>query len=152
MLSIEYQEALVEVLAVLNNTDTNLVNKIPKKLMEFMTDNASKTYHIGLNTNQTLEELELKEKTKDILGMLYRNFWCTPEQRNNYDQILEENEEAYQAQLREKYNPDKLFEKNNIRNDAIEETDCVQMIEYKENILQKLIYKIKNIVIKILKK
>lgn len=152
MLSVEYQEALVEVLAVLNNTDTNLVNKIPKKLMEFMTDNASKTYHIGLNTNQSLEELELKEKTKDILGMLYRNFWCTPEQRNNYDQILEENEEAYQAQLREKYNPDKLFEKNNIRNDVIKEPDCVQMIEYKENILHKLIYKIKNIVIKILKK
>ena len=151
MLSVEYKEALVEVLEVLNHTDADLVDKIPKKFMEFITNNASKTYHIELNTNQSLEELELKEKTKDILAMLYRNFWCTAEQRNNYDKVLEENEEKYQAQLREKYNPDKLFENKNIKENIIQEPNSVQMIEYKENILHKLIHKIKNVVMKILK-
>ena len=143
MVSIEYSEALVEVLKVLENTDSDLASKIPKKFMEFMKSNASKTYQIELN-NKDLNELKLQEKSKDILAMIYRNYWCTQEERQDYDKILEENEEKYQAELREKYNPDNLFKNNSVKKEMLEEQENTQMIEYKEeNIFQKFFSKMK---------
>lgn len=146
MISVEYREALVEVLEVLDNTDADLVNKIPKKFMEFMKNNASRTYQKEMSDNQNLNDLTLKEKTKDILTMIYRNYWCTLEQRSDLDKILDENEEKYQEQLREKYNPDNLFKKNTSKEETVEEAENTQIIEYKpENIFQKIWSKLKNL-------
>lgn len=146
MISVEYREALVEVLEVLDNTDADLVNKIPKKFMEFMKNNASRMYKKEVNDNQNLNDLTLKEKTKDILTMIYRNYWCTLEQRSDLDKILDENEEKYQEQLREKYNPDNLFKKNTSKEETVEEPENTQIIEYKpENIFQKIWSKLKNL-------
>lgn len=39
-----------------------------------------------------LEDMELLPETKGLLAMIYRNYWCTEEERKEYDRILMEND------------------------------------------------------------
>ena len=52
--------------------------------------------------------------TLPLLAMLLINYWCnTKEEKEELINKYFENEQKYQEQLREKYNPDFLFNKNN---------------------------------------
>ena len=54
-----------------------------------------------------------------------------------------ENERKYQEELREKYNPDDIFKKKqvDVKKEEIKEEN-VQMVEYKEPILRRIVNKI----------
>lgn len=80
--------------------------------------------------------------------MLYRNYFCSEEERQEIDQKLQENEEKYQQQLREKYNPDRIFN-NKIMNEKEKHNQPIQLIEYKE---RKWYHKIFEKIASILKK
>lgn len=150
-MNLEYNEAVGEVLQILKYTEDNLVRKIPKKLIEFWTEISKNNSEFKIDPNKPIKEIEIKEKSKDLIGMIYRNYWCSPEERKEYDKILRENEEKFQEEARRKYNPDNIFK-------PIEETKKIEEIEsrnseannanivpYKENIFTKIIQKIKNI-------
>lgn len=144
MITKDYQEAFTEVLAIVE-TDQNFKSLIPVKLLELFKENASKTYEINFDLNLKIKDMPLKQETKGLLGMLYRNYSCTPEQRKEYDKILYNNQTLYDEKLREKYNPDKIFENSNIvehNEEPVKENNS--MIVYKENIFSKLINKIKS--------
>lgn len=162
-MNIEYSEAIVEVLELLKHTEKELVDKIPHKLIEFWNKIASSNYKANINHSEKIENMNLKQKTKALLGMIYRNYWCTPEERKEYDIILKENEERYQEECRKKYNPDDIFKSNTqtIANDSVtsftrnkfaeiesenilEEESQANIIEYKENFFMKIIQKLKS--------
>ena len=62
---------------------------------------------------------------------------------------MNENEKSYLAEIREKYNPDKVFEdkKETISNveEPKNEHENVQMTVYKENIFTKILKFVKNV-------
>ena len=75
MVSTGYSEAFVEVLAILDNTPIEEKNSIPEKFMNFLKENASKTYKIAFDKNKQIEELTLKKETKAMLSVnLKKNF------------------------------------------------------------------------------
>ena len=41
------------------------------------------------------------------------NYWCDAQSKAEYSDLLKQNENNYQEELREKYNPDNIFKKNN---------------------------------------
>lgn len=144
MVTKDYQEAFTEVLAIVE-VDQNFKSRIPARLLELFKENASKTYEINFDLNLKIKDMPLKKETKGLLGMLYRNYSCNPDERKEYDKILYKNQALYEEELREKYNPDKIFEKQNIvtaSSEPIQENNS--MIVYKENIFTKLINKIKS--------
>lgn len=112
MLVSDYREALVEVLEILKHARKKDVDKIPKKLILFFEKNASPTYKFTYDNNKEIKDLNLKPETKGLLAMIYRNYWCTPEKRAEYDELLKKNQKLSDELLREKYNPDKIFENN----------------------------------------
>lgn len=105
----EYSKAVVEVLNILRKLPSSEINKIPKKLLKFFTEVASEDYKPQLDFSQELDKIELMEKTKDILAMLYRNYWCSEEERKEYDILINENEKRYQEELKQKYSVENLF-------------------------------------------
>ena len=109
MVSVEYSEAIVEVLEILENSDENIYKKVPNKLIEFWQRNKSTTYKPNLDHNKSLNEMNLKQKTKDIITMIYLNYLCGENEKETIINTLKKNEENYQIMLREKYNPDNLF-------------------------------------------
>ena len=141
-----YCESLVELLGVLKYTDKKLVNKIPKELMQFFKENASTIYKPKLDYSKKLEDIGLRDQTKAMIVMLHRNYWCTPEKRNEYDKILKENEIKYQEQLKEKYSVDVFKKKEETEKSEINVQDNVmQMVEYKQPLFTRLLNKIKSI-------
>ena len=71
--------------------------------------NKSTTYVSKLNHSNKINEMNLKEGTKNLLATIYLSYWCSPQEKANYAKILNENEKKYQEELRKKYNLDNIF-------------------------------------------
>lgn len=111
MLSQKYREAITETLDVLKHMKKEDVAKIPKSFVSFLEQNAEKNYEVNIDYSIPLQETNIKEETKGILGAIYRSWWCSGEERKEIDRILYEKEKEHQKELREKNNPDDIFNK-----------------------------------------
>lgn len=146
MVSVAYSEAAVEVLDILKHTRKEDVNKIPKKFIEFLENNKSKTYIANLDHIKTIKEMELKPKTQALLGLIYLKYWANEEEKLEFRKKARENEVNYQKELNEKYNPDNLFKNKEkiIVSDDNKTNMTLQKVK-KETFIQRIIQKIKEI-------
>jgi len=149
MVSVEYQEGISEVLDILKHMDKIYTNKIPEKFMNFLTENQSQTYKPKFNHSKNLNQLDIKEKTKDILGVIYLNYWSNEEEKKAYINKLKDNQEKYQLKAREKYNPNSIFDNSNNNIEGAVYSNLNAMPVNKKDIntsfFNKIINKIKNI-------
>ncbi len=146
MVSVEFSEGITETLDILKHMKEADVNKISKSFIDFLEKNKSTNYVPNLDHTKKINEMDLKEKTKDILATIYLNYWCNDEQKADYLKLLKENEKKHQEELREKYNPDNLFNNKTttiVNNEPPKEN--VALVEVKESILTKFIKIIKKI-------
>lgn len=145
MVSVAYSEAVVEVLDILEHTKKEDVNKIPKKFIEFLENNKSKTYISNLDHTKTIKEMNLKPKTQALLGLIYLKYWANEEEKIEFRKKAQANEANYQKELNERYNTNNLFKnKNQVnieKNGTTQQTSLVEI--KKETIIQRLINKIK---------
>lgn len=106
-----YMDAFSEVNAILNIMPSNLYNKIPLKFKQMISEYKNNSYNPRIE--EPVEDYELKDETKIILSLIYRDFLCSDEEKERLKardaQKLQEEEE----QLREKYNPDDIFKNRN---------------------------------------
>ena len=79
MVSAEFSEGISETLDVLNHMDKSYIDKIPEGFKEFLYNNKSNNYTSNLDFSKKINEIKLKEKTKNILATIYLNFWCSSE-------------------------------------------------------------------------
>ena len=61
MRKMQYSEAAVEVLDILNYTNIEDVNKIPQSFIKFLTDISNKRYKANLNHHQPIKRIEFKK-------------------------------------------------------------------------------------------
>ena len=143
--SIRYSNAMAEVLHYLKGIRQEDIDKIPKKLIDFLKDNSSKDYECKFDYNKPLNELKLQEETKGIIAMICLNYWCETEvQKKNFIGKLNENEKKYQEELRKKYNPDNIFKKQEIYKEEIQQPMVSQAIAiYKKPLYKKILDNIK---------
>lgn len=138
-----------EVLDVLNRFDEEDIKKIPKKLIEYLKENSDKNYINNIDYTKPIKELKLHDETIYILDMICFNYWCENDlQKKEFLYQLNKNEQRYQEELREKYNPDNLFKNQNNSSEKIQDNISTEtaMVEYKEkNFIQRLFDKIKNL-------
>lgn len=146
MISVAYSEAAVEVLDILKHTKEEDVNKIPKKFIEFLESNKSKTYISKLDHTKTIKEMDLKPKTHALLGLIYLKYWANEEEKVNFKKRAKENEIKYQKELREKYNTDSLFknQKETSINKNTKKPMSLKVVK-DETFIQKIISKIRKI-------
>ncbi len=138
MISTKEANAMAEVLYYLKGIRQEDIDKIPKRLIEYINNNASKDYKCNFNYNKPLNELNLLEETRGIIGMICYNYWCeTEEQKANYLDRINQNEKRNQELLSKKYNLDNIFKND----DGIMNYDNLEkksVVEYKENIFIKI--------------
>ncbi len=143
MLNQKYSEASVEVLDILNHMNIKDVSKVSKKFITFLNENASKEYISNLDYSKRLNDMELKEETRGLLAIMYEKYWCPEEEKQDLQKKFYENEQKYQEELREKYNPNNIFSKKQ-ENTIEPENSQTQLIEYKETFFRKFLNKIKS--------
>lgn len=144
MISVEYSEAIVEVLDILNHSDDIIIEKIPQKLIKFWERNKSITYKPNLDHSKSISEMKLKNKTRSIITMIYLNYLCNDAEKNNIKLILKDNEEKFQKKLRRECNSDNIF-KNQKDKRTVKEKNH-ELVEYKsKGFIQKLFTRIKSL-------
>jgi len=145
MITKEMKIAAKEMNELLSNIVPNeYVLKIPEKFRNFLKEIEDKEYIFNIDLEKSIDEQDITEKTKDLITVIYRNYWCNQEERENLDKILTQNEIEYQEELRKKYNPDDLFKKQKEVDSVSSEN--LSLIEYKHNtIFDKIKEFIKNI-------
>lgn len=145
-MDINYQRTLSDIDLILNELDEETKNQIPNKLQKFIKENKLQNYISEIDINIPLENQRLTEDTKAFLAMLYLNYWCTTnEEKEKFQKQLNENEKEYQKELAEKYSIDNIFNKNKEKVEkTTEEIESKEtgIIQYKENIIKKILNKI----------
>ena len=136
MVSVEYREAITETLDILKHTKKEDVDKISSKFIDFLNANASKTYKPELDHTKNIKDMQLKHKTKAILAIIYKKYWCDSEKQEQFNRVLKENEIKREKELRKKYNPDNLFKNSKSKIETVD--NSVSMVEYKESIFIKI--------------
>lgn len=141
MVSVEYSEAAVEVLGILEYLQEIDKNKIPQEIIEFLEKNKSNTYNPKINYWEDVKNLNLKRKTRQILAGLYIDYLATEEEKKEYIDKLRQNERKYQEKLKEKYDVNDIFKKK--ENTVVQPNELMVIKEEKWFI--KIINKIKEI-------
>lgn len=107
----EYKEAFTEVNEIIKMMPDELINKIPSKFREMIEDERDKEYNP--NIQEPLEKCKLKNETIIILGLIYRDFLCSQDEKRRLQEKdareLQEVQKDVEYEIRQKYNPDDIF-------------------------------------------
>ena len=133
-----YEEAFVEVDEILKLMPIDLLSKIPMKFRKMISENKAKDYKIEIN--EPLEEEKLKEETVVILGLIYRDFLASPDEREELQLKDAEELKRIELEMQQQYDIDNVFKK---RKNALEDTDSTDLILYKE---QRFLKKLFNLI------
>lgn len=142
------QEMYSEVYSILNLLGSSYITKLPKSLFKIIEEEKSSTYNLQYSEDQSMSEQNIKRESLSMIALFHLNYWCnSDEEKEQLKQLLKNNEEKHQAEIREKYNPDNLFKNN--KQETIQEANVnsnnLAIVEYKESILKKFINKIKSL-------
>lgn len=144
MVTKELSEAAVEFNRILEYTSEDLKNKIPKKFLDFLQSIQSETYKFEYDKTKKLDEQKLKPKTRGLIALVYQDYICNDTEKEEYIQKSQKIIKQIEENKREKYNPNDIFKDKKIETDK-DTTNTVEIVEYKESIIKRIIRKIKNI-------
>ena len=127
----EFYDSLSEVDAILEHM--KITSVFPEKFIEFIKENKNYNYHFKYDTTVSLANQNITKTTKQILAILYSEYFCTTEQKEELEKIWVENDKIILEQSEINY----MKQPNSPNN---------SMIEYKEpTILKKILNKIKEL-------
>ncbi len=148
MISTKYSEAVVDVLDILEHMEEEDIQRVPKKFVDILKENASPTYVSNLDYTKRLVEMDLSEEARGILAVMYRHYWCPKEKKEEFEKRITENEMEFQRIISEKYSTEEIFvnkgnivSEEKIINDLTEEEALVEVPEksFWEKIVSKVI-------------
>lgn len=140
-------EIYVDISVIISMMPAEMKSKISNSFINFIENNKSNNYVSNINPNIPLKEQNIRKETKEMLGIIYRDYLCNKEERINLLQEEKRELTKLEDEKREIYNPDNIFKKNNLKDNNEEKSikDEVSIVEYKESIIKRIITKIKNL-------
>ena len=136
----KYNERLVEIDEILSYLNEDELEKIPEEVRNYIKENKSTDYIWEYNQDKPLEEQNISRETLALLSYLNMKYLLNEQQRKVMEQIHKYNESKIESEKTAKYQTEDLFKKTNYE---IQE-DNTEMVVYKENILKKVLNKIKS--------
>lgn len=129
-----YEEAFVEVDEILKLMPIDLLSKIPVQFRQVISENKAKNYKADIK--EPIDEENLKEETVIILGLIYRDFLASPEEREELQMQDAEALRKIEEDLQQKYDIDNIFKKRKLIKNDENSTDLV--VYQNQGILRKL--------------
>ena len=149
MREVEYSQAAVEVLDILNYTVKEDFELIPQSFIKFLTDISDKNYKVQFNHEQPVNGMNLRKETRELLGFIYITWWCNnKEEHKKYKKLIHEGD-VKKVEIKGTYDINELFkhekETSQVTNNQDEDRQEKSIVEYKkESIFEKFINKILN--------
>lgn len=140
-------EIYVDISVIISMMPTEMKSKISNSFINFIENNKSNNYVSNINPKIPLKQQNIRKETKEMLGLIYRDYLCNDEERSNLLQEEKRELTKLEAEKREIYNPDNIFKKNNLKENNEENSikNEVSIVEYKESMIKRIITKIKNL-------
>ncbi len=139
-----YEEAFTEVDEIFKIMPIELLSKIPVQFRQMISENKAQNYKVDIQ--EPLEEEKLKEETVVILGLIYRDFLASPEEREELKRQDAEELQRIEEEMQEKYNMENIFKKRKAEKVAQNDDPSTELILYEEQgFLKKLINLIKGL-------
>lgn len=140
-ISIKIRQAYSEIDEFLGLLSEKQRNEIPKKLRQFFKEEKDQEYFKNIDKDIPIKDQNLKEETLAIIALLNLQYWCKDEEKKRLRAIYTQNEKEYQDMLYEKYNPNDIFKRKEetVVENNIETKENMQMVEYKETILKRVL-------------
>lgn len=146
MVTKELSEAAVELNSIFDNMDDTLLKKIPKKFRNWFKEIASKEYKFEYDKNKKLNEQQISKETRGLLALIYKDYICDKEEKEAYIKKCNTILKQIDDEKREKYSPEKIFEKNKKDETNIEQEVSKELyvVPKKTSFISRLIEKIKS--------
>lgn len=141
MVNQELSEAAVEFLAVLDNSDEEIVNKIPRSFLKFLQNVKSSTYKFEYDSTKRLMDQNIKPKTRGLIALVYQNYICNEDEKKAYIKICNEFLKSEEEQKNELYNTN-VFQSSNT-NEVESNKKELMVVDSKEGIFRKIVNKLK---------
>ena len=103
--------AYAEVLDVLDNMETEYVEKIPKAFINYLKENSSSEYKSHVTLDEPLEKQNLNSKTLSILAAINLKYWVENEEhKQELLNMYRENGEKQKEKISENVVINEIFE------------------------------------------
>lgn len=111
VITLEDIKAYAEVDYIIHHMNQRYIDKVPPKMIEFFGSYKDPNHEIHINPYVPLQNQGLKRYTLEIIALLHLKYWCEDEKRKQelYD-IMLSNQHKLEAQIKEKYSVEKLFD------------------------------------------
>lgn len=126
-MDIEYKRAFTEVDEIFKLMPIDLLSRIPPKLRQIISENKAQDYKIKIE--EPLEEKNLKKETIVILGLIYRDFIASPEEKQQLQLKEAEDLKRIEEEMQKQYDINKIFDKR--KSQQVEQNET-ELIVYKE--------------------
>ena len=128
MVDIKYANAYSEILEILKYLTPEDYEKIPKEKIEVFETYANKDYSFNYDPDKTLQEQNVSKTARTIIGILFRDYWASEEQRDKIIKFQQQERIRIEKEKQERYKSEDIFKNNN----EIQPTEEVALVEVKE--------------------
>lgn len=146
MIDSKYQDAFKEVWEILQNTDEELIKKIPNKFMDFLQNNMNKDYETNIKFDTPIDKQPLLKETEAVLSLIYRSYWATEEEKTEL--AKKDKEELSKIKTPEKTiaykNINEIFKKSSNLNEVAIDNNL--MVIQKQSFFKRIFTKLLKIV------
>lgn len=146
MIAEVYRNSFKEVYDILENTDDELLKKIPTKFMNFIKDNMNENYKTNIQLNVDIDKQPLLKETEAVLSLIYRSYWATDEEKQEF--AIKDQQEFIEKEEKKKseFNGNDIYQIFENRKDLNKITiDNNLTVIKKDNFIKKFFDKILNI-------
>ena len=139
----ETKEIYSELYQILTLLGEEYIEKLPHNLPKLLEEKRNLEYIPQYTGKIPFNQQQVRKETLAILALIHLNYWCEDdEEKQKLLQMLNKNEQSFQEELREQYNPDEIF-KDRKRTGILQEQENMALVLIKENLCKKMINKIK---------
>lgn len=143
-----YKVICKELFEILKNTDDEVLNKIPKSLIDKIKENMDINHEFKVNSNKEMFEQDVCQDTKLLLASIYLKYICNDEERIVLESKIKDSKERLNQvyeDMKIEFN-DEFFSREESNNNSKETSEITALVEVKkENIVIRLINKILSI-------
>lgn len=141
-----YRNSFKEVYDILENTEKELITKIPTKFMNFLKKNMNVNYKTNINPDEEIDKQYLLKETEAILSLIYRSYWATDEEKQEISRKDQQEYIKKEEKKKEQYEGKDIYqifeERKNLNQITL---DNNLMVIRKENFIKRIFNKILNI-------
>lgn len=132
-------EVYADISIIISMMPLEMKNKISNRFIEFIENNKSNSYVSNIDPKIPLKQQDIRKETKELMGILYRDYFCDDEERIKL--LKEERREIEMLDAKNMYNSSNI-----LKNDLEENKPYnIKLEQYKESIIKRIITKIKRI-------